>query len=1003
MTTHRSATIRSIAVLLVLLVPLAGCDPRAIQILATGRSERAERDRPYVPLLDTEGGRALALAKLNDGAPTPRNARTEEIVAQGAVRASGFAGGAETLVAPAPSRDGRTRVPTQRTATDAATIVAAMPRTALADPALTPALLAILSGQPAQGFVAFAKSAPDAGPELFAPEPPPSLGLVVHGHGPSPYTPPGDPNPAPDHFQVAPAPPPPPNHGIDTWSSGTMSLARFACCDGIAVRAEPEAGAPVVATIDQGEPVWLLDLTPSTGLQGAVADLEDCQANGDCHSVVAEIATTSSVDYQAEIFVPSLGVAGYVDFASLFVRPVGAAAGEVLLETGFERIASVLQQGLDTAFQGGTCGDAANSVTVNAGFHDKHYDPTSKAETTCDAALACPDWKTVSCEDLVPGDEGFDACRYTSLAQCGGPAPAGDASATKLACVRNVCPGKGTCGACREWFAETGQDVTGWKTETQLVDECIADLYAQQDDDDIPLQCLGDISCVDYCQLAMQTENVAACSRYIAAHDSRMYADPSDYACGEVPIAETHPGYWFYSNIGEWSGEPDAYWKELESFSLFSQHHVFEMGRLDYQTPISFSTPDLGDGGDAHVEQLGRELTARNVWISLTPTVVDDDVFDWLDGDERSALGLNVCAHVPGISVRGPDMDYDPDDTPFFLISHIDFGAGSVDRADLCAMGVATVDDAFEPKLAWLDASLSLVGIDYGGVEVNKGPGFWLLAAASKLVPVVGEILAHVVLSAVFVEELVEGLVNLTDLDSWLADFLLRVYEANVTSTVLDQLNAETRSALGGLDLDAEERLATVCEQLDPGVSSSHPYYWFYRHLQAECERVTASAAVDPIVPNETSAAQGCYEPESLFTPDDAGEGHWWQQYMWQDWYFPFWEEAGCRIGTRVEAVADPATWPVLRCAAAVFNAHANGLVFGPDETTSGLDFLKTDAAPPTEEEQFEALGSLAFMMKEACGAIGHWALEDLYGDGADVAALWKHNHGDGDIGLQGN
>jgi hypothetical protein len=193
-----------------------------------------------------------------------------------------------------------------------------------------------------------------------------------------------------------------------------------------------------------------------------------------------------------------------------------------------------------------------------------------------------------------------------------------------------------------------------------------------------------------------------------------------------------------------------------------------------------------------------------------------------------------------------------------------------------------------------------------------------------------------------------------------------------------------------------------VCQQLDPDVSASHPYYWFYRHLQGECERVTASAVVDPIVANQTSEEHGCYGPQMLFTPDDAGEGHWWQQYMWQDWYFPFWEEAGCRIGTQVEAVADPATWPVLRCAVAAFNSYANGLVFGPDETTSGLDFLVTDAAPPTEEEEFEALGPLGFMVKEACGAIGHWALEELYGDGADVAELWKHNHGGGDIGLQG-
>lgn len=1000
MTTRRSTTTRLLATLLTLLAPLAGCDER-VRELAWGRAERSERKLAhYTSFLDTDAGRTLALAKLNDGAPAPRDERSERIVAERGLRAGQFvAERPEALALAAPA--GERSAPARGAAPDARSLVAALPRAAVADPGLTPALLAILSGQPAQGFVAFAKAAP-AGPALFAPEPAPELVLVGQPGGPLPSSPPYDPQDGLG-FQDTPPPPPPPNAGIDTISSGTMHLLRYACCEELVVRAEPEAGAPVVATLAQGEAVWLLDLTPSTGLQSAVEELEDCQANGDCHSVVAELASTSAVDYQAEIFVPGQDVAGYVDFAALFVRPVGAAQGEVLLETGFDRIAATLEHGLDEAFQGGTCGDGSNTVTVQAYAHDLHYDPTSKASTSCDDALACPDWKLTDCEGLGSGDEGFDACRYTDVAQCGGPAPAGAASAGKFACVRNVCPGKGTCGACREWFAATGQDASGWQTEQELVAACEAEVLATSDDEDLPLFCLGSNkeNCVAACQEHVQAYNVAGCSRYVAAWDSRSYADPTDYECGEVPIAETHPGYWVYGATGEWSGEPDPDWKELESFPLFDQHHVFEMGRLESQTPISFSTPDLSDGGAPHVEQLGSELTARNVWLSLAPTLVDDGVFGWLDGAERSALALNVCAHVPGITVRGPDMDYDPDDTPFFLISHIDFGSGSVDRADLCAMGAATIDDALAPKLAWLDASLALDGIEYGGVEVNKGPGFWLLAASAKLVPFVGEILAGVVLTAVFTEELAEAAINLTDLDSWLADFLLRAYEAKVTGKVLDQLNAETRSALAGLDLDAQERLAQVCEQLDPGVSPSSPYYWFYRHLQAECERVTATAAIDPIVPNQTSEEHGCYGAQMLFTPDDAGEGHWWQQYMWQDWYFPFWEEAGCRIGTKVEAVADPATWPVLRCATAVFNAYANGLVFGPDETTSGLGFLTTDAAPPTEEEEFEALGALGFMVKEACGAVGHQALEALYGDGADVAALWLHNHGATDPALQ--
>ena len=45
--------------------------------------------------------------------------------------------------------------------------------------------------------------------------------------------------------------------------------------------------------------------------------------------------------------------------------------------------------------------------------------------------------------------------------------------------------------------------------------------------------------------------------------------------------------------------------------------------------------------------------------------------------------------------------------------------------------------------------------------------------------------------------------------------------------------------------------------------------------------------------------------------------------------------------------------------------------------------------------EQIEALGELGYMVKTYCSSAGHWALEDLYGDGSDLAELYLAKHPD--------
>lgn len=982
---------RAVAAALALCLPLSGCD------LGEAQPGASVRTRPYTGLLDTELGRRWALARANGGRLPASSAETEDLVAEQAFRASRFALDEAQLARPDGDRAAQIESTRLR---EQASPRARLPRPAQR-PALTPGLLAALTGQPIESFAAYAPELePEAGPHLFVPEAwgGRAAGLLAAGgaRDDSPLPEPGlaaEPDAPPPYVDLLP--------DLDLLDEST-SLLRYACCDDVPVYEDAARDSDVIATLAKAEVVWVLDLLPSTGLQSAMDDLEACGAAGTCRSVVTELAQRSNVDYFAVVFLPEAGVSGFVDLPALTVRPVDATPGEVVLETGFGRIAKSLRTALDERFHGGSCGDPANTYTVHAYSKDLYYDPSTLEDHTCDSALACDDWRVASCDDLDADDEGFEACVYESVGECGGPTPDRDPSSERVACVKNVCPGKSTCGVCREWFAATGQDETGWQTEIELVDSCVQALWANKpdpDDADPPIECIGDPDCTTYCQQFVQTWNVSACGRYVAAWDSRSFADAMDYECGELPVGETHPTLWYYNAVGEWSGEPDYDWKEIGSFDLFDRPHRFDLGRLDSQDAISFSTPDLTLHGGAHGQALGNEIGARNLWLAIDPAPVDEDVVEGIEG-ERAGVFLNACVHVPGVSFRGPDVEYDPDDTPFFLIESIDFGSGSIDRADLCAFGAAALDDELAPQLTWLDASLSLDDIEYGGAEVNKGPGFWLLAAASRLVPVVGEILQHVILGAVLVEEIVEGVISGTDLDSWFVDFLLRAYESKVTDRILEVLNEETRQALRDLDLDAQGRLATLCDELDPGVGPAHPYYWFYRHLRGECERVQETGALDPVVSNDASRDQGCYGEDALFTPDDAESGAWWQQYAGQEWYFFFVPDSGCRVGTRVEATLDSASWPVLRCGAATLNAYwNNGFVGEVPDTTSGIGLLTGEVPGPTPEEQFEALGELGWMVKEACSAAGHLALEDLYGDGRDLAELWRAKHGDGGLG----
>ena len=849
---------------------------------------------------------------------------------------------------------------------------------------MTPGMMAILTGQAATGFSAIPKALePEGSPKIFQTQAwnPPT---VLAGSGGT--TRGGTPSRASGGLTTGGGTSAGPT-SAGGYASPSFHAVRYACCEGVQVRANPSGDAGLVETLGKSQEVWVTDLLPGTAMQSIIDSIDDCLSSGSpsCWNAVTAMAQISNVSYYAELYIPATGETGYAPIQSLFVRPNQEIQGQATLEIGFDKVADAMKSAIDTKLNT-HCGTPAHSITVHAPQSgDLYYDGSREFQLSCDDALACPDWRVASCADIAEDDEAFAGCVYSSADQCGGPIPDVAPSTNLKYCVKNSCPGKSTCGVCRAWFEETGQDVTGWQTEEALVHACEQDLQAQSQDGDLPLVCLGGTkpNCVEYCQQHVATWNVAGCQRYIAAGDSRSYADPTDYECGELPFGETHPALWFYSAIGAWSGTPDEDLKVLTEFPLFGQDLQVTADRLAGQKPIQFDTYDLGIKANKSINR-PQQLGSQNVWLSTTPAAVDLSTFDDdLPAGTTQALRIGLCIHLPGLDVYGPTAHFDPGETPMSMISAIDFGTAEIARTDLCLDGYAWLNAELAPRMLWTDVSLDL-DFSYSGLEITKGVGFYSVAAVASLIPVVGEIIGGIVLGAMAIEEIAEAIIN-SDSD-WFEEMLLSVFEAKIHGVILDSLNDMTTSALGNVDPKADEELEALCDKLSPSVPDTHPYYYFYKFVNEQCELAKDTYKLKPFQANAGSQQQGCYGTSKLYTPADAGGNRWWQKYSGQEWYFPLFPDQGCRLGNQVKATLDQAMWPVLRCGVASFNWwFHNGLAgFSP---------------PPGAVSH---LGALGYVVSEVCSDVGYSALKDLYGDGADLVELYRSKHGDGGLGLSG-
>ena len=157
------------------------------------------------------------------------------------------------------------------------------------------------------------------------------------------------------------------------------------------------------------------------------------------------------------------------------------------------------------------------------------------------------------------------------------------------------------------------------------------------------------------------------CEGWVQAGARRDYLASDAYRCGEIPLGTTH--YDCKSN------EKD---KLLAHFSLWDRFHRVKIGRKGDQTRYEFTTFDLSERREIPL-QLGPEMTAKAIWLSLSPRPPN--------------LDLQVCVRLPGTTAYGPDITYDPTDTPSNAIKRIDFGKVRFSGIDLCGLATLRIVD----------------------------------------------------------------------------------------------------------------------------------------------------------------------------------------------------------------------------------------------------------------------------------------------------------------------
>lgn len=783
-------------------------------------------------------------------------------------------------------------------------------------------------------------------------------------------------------------------------------VLRFACCEDIDIRDAPVQSGNVVGQLRQREQVHVYNLFGP----GLPSGLAGCLGTGaPCGTLWAEILAVEQ------------GVSGFVPLNALFIRDILPQPGRLQYEIGFQRLFDGLDAGLQDALVAPEgCGDPANVTTYRGSDlpGDWVLSPSRTSRQSCGPLLEQPKpFALVSCEELDPSAAQFDNCRYRRVAECRGDRPGRAPSGELSFCQEIIVPERATCSVCREWYALTGQDATGWQTVRALVDGCLAGIPAGESCGipsgggggggggvDVPsasgdLAPLGGIpdgefdpldqpgvpepleapseeldlaaggqtqagsDCNSPCQDRLQTFWASSCRGYIGSADTKRLADHEDYECGEIPVGKTHPLYFLNMDTGEMSGSPDPDWKWLTSFQLdaVDKPLIVRMGRVLKQRSFLATVNDLSRRQEARPINFASRLGPDHVWVRVRPI-------------SRARLELEACVFLPGVPIDTVPVRPDPTSTLGLFVEEIDFGRATLDRIILCQPFVVSVNDDYRFEITPREGGSLQIEVVDGTFEAASVRYTPVTDAATVLLPVGNIFLAALQLGT-------SARLNGGGGDGDLAEFVLTLYADEVRETIVDGMQDAIDSGTARLNraVDIPEMLGSVCGDLAPVVGPSNPTFWFNEFLRWQCEGFAADPNLRAFQGHEESEAQGCYGSDWYINPRDAGGTHWWTPYAGQSWAFNLTgtPDRGCRVTGEISSDLDRDTWPTLICAMTMHNFWLNG-------------------------PNFPQGAALRTAIQSNCGGFVNQALGAYYGSGDDLIDLYAEANAPGTQGMGG-
>lgn len=778
----------------------------------------------------------------------------------------------------------------------------------------------------------------------------------------------------------------------------TPRVVRFGCCDDTAIRDGSSHRSTQIGTLARDEQVWVTDM------QGA--GLPACLASPSTCGVV-----------WAEAFFPDQGITGFVPLNALFVRPVIRARGRLQYEVGFRFLHENLADALDSALiSPASCGDPSNIRTYTGGQvggRDSVISRDQNGRQMCESVLAQPvPARLISCTHVDQNSAIWRDCIYQATSECNGLPPAGRTpSRSNSFCIRAEAGTQTTCLGCGEWYRETGQDSSGWKTTGELVDACIAryesngvcnvpgqgagggggggggsvdvptagDGFAHSIDDDdfdpgdpnpapepdVAENALGltatggtsqaQSSCVNACFEHVRAYNVSACRNFIGGRDTKRAADHADYACGEYPVGTTHPNYFANLDTGDMSGDPDQSWKWLSVVRIQQLKNwlIIRMGRLQSQTAASIRVNDHSRRVDNRRIEIGPGIRQNSFWVRISPRTVAN----------RDVMNIDFCTYLPGVSIRSDRVNVGDDSKLRHLIKSIDLGGVDIASMSICQGYNFSVRDNYRLQAQATDdrsAEVIIVPGSLRGVDIRYSN---LVNVATVAAPI-GRL---IILSLQIGTVLAETAINSTEA-SILAQLVLLESNERISNEILRTLDPMMQTAMDDLNetVDIPKLLGSVCGALAPRVGRNNQTFYFNQFLRWQCDGFAADPNLRGFIPHEPSADLDCYAADKFIKPADARRDWWWTPYSGQSWAFNLTAgtDRGCRMAGEMRSTLDRDTWPTLICAMTIYNSWLNGASF-PDT------------------------GVLNQQIQNNCAGFVRQALNGYYGNGNDLAELW--------------